>query len=131
MSECEELNTLKEKLDELKETVAEMTDVISSLLTVVTEVEERSNDLESDKKDAEEKAQALEKDKENSEDIKDTVRELINAAEYWDYGLKRWRTLETKQDLINYLRKEVCEVAHKRLLETEIDYVQGSLFCQE
>lgn len=51
MSECEELNTLKEKLGELKETVAEMTDT----------------------------------------------------------GLKRWRTLATKQDLINYLKKEVLE----------------------
>lgn len=78
MSECEELNTLKEKLNELKETVAEMTDTISSLL-------------------------------ENSEDVKDTVRELVDAAENWDYGLKRWRTLATKQDLINYLKKEVLE----------------------
>lgn len=50
MSECEELNTLKEKLDELKETVAEMTDTISSILAVATEIEERINDLESDKK---------------------------------------------------------------------------------
>lgn len=50
MSECEELNTLKEKLNELKETVAEMTDTISSLLVVATEIEERINDLESDKK---------------------------------------------------------------------------------
>lgn len=24
-----------------------------------------------------------------------------------------------------------CEIARKRLLETEIDYVQGGLFCQE
>ena len=31
MSEYEELNTLKEKLDELKQTVAEMTDTISSI----------------------------------------------------------------------------------------------------
>lgn len=108
MSECEELNTLKEKLNELKETVAE-TDTISSLLVVATEIEERINDLESDKKDAEEKAQALESEKENSEDVKDTVRELVDAAENWDYGLKRWRTLATKQDLINYLKKEVLE----------------------
>lgn len=79
MSECEELNTLKEKLGELKETVAEMTDTISSILAVATE------------------------------DVKDTVRELVDAAENWDYGLKRWRTLETKQDLINYLKKEVLE----------------------
>ena len=50
MSECEELNTLKEKLDELKETVAEMTDTISSVLAVATEIEERINDLESVRK---------------------------------------------------------------------------------
>lgn len=80
MSECEELNTLKEKLGELEE--------------IVAEIEERINDLESD---------------ENSEDVKDTVRELVDAAENWDYGLKRWRTLATKQDLINYLKKEVLE----------------------
>lgn len=42
MSECEELNTLKEKLGELKETVAEMTDTISSILAVATEIEERA-----------------------------------------------------------------------------------------
>ena len=86
-----------------------MTDTISSILAVATEIEERINDLESDKKDAEEKAQALENEKENSEDVKDTVRELVDAAENWDYGLKRWRTLATKQDLINYLKKEVLE----------------------
>lgn len=84
-----------------------MTDTISSILAVATEIEERINDL--DKKDAEEKAQALESEKENSEDVKDTVRELVDAAENWDYGLKRWRTLATKQDLINYLKKEVLE----------------------
>ncbi len=51
----------------------------------------------------------METEKENSEDVKNTVRELVDAAENWDYGLKRWRTLETKQDLINYLKKEVLE----------------------
>ena len=74
MSECEELNTLKEKLGELKETVAEMTDTISSI-----------------------------------HDVKEVVKELVEKAENWDYGLKGWRTLETKQDLINYHKKEVLE----------------------
>lgn len=83
MSECEELNTLKEKLGELKETVAEMTDTISSILAVATEIEERN--------------------------VREVVKELVEKAENWDYGLKGWRTLETKQDLINYLKKEVLE----------------------
>ena len=109
MSECEELNTLKEKLDELKETVAEMTDTITSILAVATEIEERINDLESDKKYAEEKAQALEDNQNEQNDVKEVVKELVEKAENWDYGLKGWRTLETKQDLINYLKKEVLE----------------------
>lgn len=107
MSECEELNTLKEKLDELKETVAEMTDTISSILAVATEIEERINDL--DKKDAEEKAQVLENNQDEQNDVKEVVKELVEKAENWDYGLKGWRTLKTKQDLINYLKKEVLE----------------------
>lgn len=107
MSRCEELNTLKEKLDELKETVAEMTDTITSILAVATEIEERINDL--DKKDAEEKAQALEDNQNEQNDVKEVVKELVEKAENWDYGLKGWRTLETKQDLINYLKKEVLE----------------------
>lgn len=90
MSECEELNTLKEKLGELKETVI--------------------NDLESDKKDAEEKAQTLEDNQNEQNDVREVVKELVEKAENWDYGLKGWRTLETKQDSINYLKKEVLEV---------------------
>lgn len=109
MSECEELNTLKEKLDELKETAAQMSDTVNALLAVATEIEEHINDLESDKKDAEEKAQALENKADEQDDVKGTVRELVEKAENWDYGLKGWRTLETKQDLINYLKKEVLE----------------------
>lgn len=78
MSECEELNTLKEKLDELKETVAEMTDTITSILD----------------------------DNQNEQnDVREVVKELVEKAENWDYGLKGWRTLET----INYLKKEVLE----------------------
>lgn len=42
-------------------------------------------------------------------DVKEVVKELVEKAENWDYGLKGWRTLETKQDLINYLKKEVLE----------------------
>lgn len=109
MSECEELNTLKEKLSELKETAAQMSDTVNALLVVATEIEEHINDLESDKKDAEEKAQALENKADEQDDVKGTVRELVEKAENWDYGLKGWRTLETKQDLINYLKKEVLE----------------------
>ena len=109
MSECEELNTLKEKLDELKETAAQMSDTVNALLAVATEIEEHINDLESDKKDAEEKAQALENKADEQDDVKGTVRELVEKAENWDYGLKGWRTLETKQDLINYLKNEVLE----------------------
>ena len=39
----------------------------------------------------------------------EVVKELVEKAENWDYELKGWRTLETKQDLINYLKKEVLE----------------------
>lgn len=36
--------------------------------------------------------------------------EIIEKAENWDYGLKGWRTLETKQDLIDAIKKEVLNV---------------------
>lgn len=70
---------------------------------------ERINDLESDKKDAEEKAQTLEDNQNEQNDVREVVKELVEKAENWDYGSKGWRTLETKQDLINYLKKEVLE----------------------
>lgn len=108
MSECEELNTLKEKLDELKETVAEVTDTIGSLLAIATEIEEHINCLEDENEEAGKTIEELEEKIDNN-DAKDVVRELVDAAENWDYGLKGWRTLEPKQDLINYLKKEVLE----------------------
>lgn len=39
-----------------------------------------------------------------------TLEEIIQKAEAWDYGVKGWRTLETKQDLINAIRKEILDV---------------------
>lgn len=49
----------------------------------------------------------------NEEDIEDKMSlltEIVQKAEDWDYGLKSWRTLETKQDLIAAIRKEVLDV---------------------
>lgn len=40
---------------------------------------------------------------------KTLLEEIIQKAEDWDYGLKGWRTLETKQDLINAIKKEILE----------------------
>ena len=40
-------------------------------------------------------------------DNKILLEEIIQKAEDWDYGLKGWRTLETKQDLINAIKKEL------------------------
>lgn len=109
MSECEELNTLKEKLNELKETVVEMTDTISAYSLLQLKLRSVLTTLRAIKKDAEEKAQALENNQDEQNDVKEVVKELVEKAENWDYGLKGWRTLETKQDLINYLKKEVLE----------------------
>lgn len=49
---------------------------------------------------------------ENSEggDKISTLNEIIKQAEDSDYGIKRWRTLETKQDVINAIKKEVLDV---------------------
>lgn len=35
------------------------------------------------------------------------LEEIVEQAENSDYGIKTWRKLETKQDLINAIKKEV------------------------
>ena len=52
---------------------------------------------------------ALENNQNEQNDVREVVKELVEKAENWDYGLKGRHTLETKQDLINYLKKEVLE----------------------
>ena len=60
--------------------------------------------LEDEKQELEDELDSLKEDK--GEPL-DTLREIIDKAENWDYGMKGWRTLETKQDLINAIKKEV------------------------
>lgn len=52
----------------------------------------------------------IESVKENNDGIFETLKEIIEQAEMADYGMKRWRTLETKQDLIAAIKKEVLDV---------------------
>lgn len=35
------------------------------------------------------------------------IEHILNKAEDWDYGIQGWQKLETKQDLINELRKAI------------------------
>lgn len=39
----------------------------------------------------------------------EAIEEILTAAENWDLGIKGWQTLETKQDLINAIRKFMYE----------------------
>lgn len=60
--------------------------------------------LESEKDELENELDEL---KEEKGDPIATLKEIIEKAESWDCGIKGWRTLETKQDLIDAIKKEV------------------------
>ena len=112
------IKTTEEIIDELKDKAKEAIDTLNQVLADLTIIEDNYKELESEKNDLNTDNEQLEDEKQELEDeldsLKedkgeplDTLREIIDKAENWDYGMKGWRTLETKQDLINAIKKEV------------------------
>ena len=112
------IKTTEDIIDELKDKAKEAIDTLNQVLADLTIIEDNYKELESEKNDLDTDNEQLEDEKQELEDeldsLKedkgeplDTLREIIDKAEYWDYGMKGWRTLETKQDLINAIKKEV------------------------
>lgn len=112
------IKTTEDIIDELKGKAKEAIDTLNQVLADLTIIEENYKELEDEKANLDTDNEQLEYEKLELEDeldsLKeskgeplDTLREIIDKAEYWDYGIKGWRTLETKQDLINAIKKEV------------------------
>ena len=112
------IKTTEEIIDDLKDKAKEVIDTLNQVLADLTIIEDNYKELESEKNDIDTDNEQLEDEKQELEDeldsLKeskgkslDTLREIIDKAENWDYGMKGWRTLETKQDLINAIKKEV------------------------
>lgn len=112
------IRTTEDIIDELKDKAKEAIDTLNQVLADLTIIEDNYKELESEKNDLNTDNEQLEDEKQELEDeldsLKeskgeplDTLREIIDKAENWDYGIKGWRTLETKQDLINAIKKEV------------------------
>lgn len=112
------IKTTEEIIDDLKDKAKEVIDTLNQVLADLTIIEDNYKELESEKNDLNTDNEQLEDEKQELEDELDSLkeskgepldvlREIIDKAEYWDYGMKGWRTLETKQDLINAIKKEV------------------------
>ena len=112
------IRTTEDIIDELKDKAKEAIDTLNQVLADLTIIEDNYKELESEKNDLNTDNEQLEDEKQELEDeldsLKedkgeplDTLRKIIDKAENWDYGMKGWRTLETKQDLINAIKKEV------------------------
>ena len=108
----------KDIIDKLKNKAKKAIDTLNQVLADLTIIEDNYKELESEKNDLNTDNEQLEDEKQELEDkldsleeskgeLLDTLREIIDKAEDWDYGMKGWRTLETKQDLINAIKKEV------------------------
>lgn len=112
------IKTTEDIIDDLKDKAKETIDTLNQVLADLTIIEENykeledensnfdtdNDQLEDEKRELENELDAL---KESKSEPLNTLREIINKAENWDYGLKGWRTLETKQDLIDAIKKEV------------------------
>ena len=107
-----------EMISELKETLTEVANKATGLVADLTILEEKykelessNSDLDSDNDELREENDALTNEIDNLKECKGepmlTLKEIIEKAESWDYGLKGRRTLETKQDLINAIKKEI------------------------
>lgn len=112
------IKTTEEIIDDLKDKAKEVIDTLNQVLADLTIIEDNYKELESEKNDLNTDNEQLEDEKQELEDELDslreskgepldTLKEIIDKAECWDYGMKSWRTLETKQDLINAIKKEV------------------------
>ena len=112
------IRTTEDIIDDLKDKAKEAIDTLKQVLADLTIVEEKhkeleykSNNLTSNNVQLNNKKRELENEldalKESEGEPLDTSREIIDKAEGWDCGLRGWRTLETKQDLIDAIKKEV------------------------
>lgn len=102
---------LKESLQDFKDKVEGMIGDLTIIEDHIKELESENSSLDSDNDQLEDEKRELENEldalKESKGKPLDTLKEIIDKAEGWDYGLKGWRTLETKQDLIDAIKKEV------------------------
>lgn len=112
------IKTTEDIIDELKDKAKEAIDTLNQVLADLTIIEENYKELEDENANLDTDNEQLEDEKLELEDeldsLKeskgeplDTLREIIDKAECWDYEVRGWRTLETKQDLINAIKKEV------------------------
>lgn len=112
------IKTTEDIIDDLKDKAKEAIDTLNQVLADLTIIEDNYKELESEKNDLNSDNNQLEDEKRELENKLDeleestgeplnTLREIIGKAEDWDCGLKGWRTLETKQDLIDAIKKEV------------------------
>lgn len=112
------IKTTEDIIDDLKDKAKEAIDTLNQALADLTiieenykELENENSNLDSDNDQLEDEKRELENEldalKESKGEPLDTLKEIIGKAEDWDCGLKGWRTLETKQDLIDAIKKEV------------------------
>lgn len=91
---------MSKKTDETIETILISEDCLKTLENDVEEIEKEQDDI----------IEKADKTKEKAEEPLTLLAEIIEKAENWDFGLKGWRTLETKQDLIDAIKKEILNV---------------------
>lgn len=87
---------MSEDIEKIEEFITNLKDNIDDISDTLDEISEEYSELKSKQEDFEDK------------EIKyNTLQEIIKQAEDADYGIKSWRRLETKQDLIEAIKKEV------------------------
>ncbi len=102
---------MSKKTDEAIETVRKHLDNINKSLIISEDcLKTLENDIEEIEKEQDDIIEKADKAKEKAEEPLTLLAEIIEKAENWDFGLKGWRTLETKQDLIDAIKKEVLNV---------------------
>lgn len=97
-------NNLHNEIDHLMDKVSELQVNLEDLRSKAEDCEET---YKKDFEDVERDAACV---KDAYKDRFDTLKEIIEQAENEDYGIKRWRTLTTKQDLIAAIKEEVLDV---------------------
>jgi FtsZ-binding cell division protein ZapB len=105
------IKTTEDIIDDLKDKAKEAIDTLYQVLADLTIIEDNYKELEYKNSNLASNNSELKNEldtlKESKGEPLDTLREIIGKAEDYDCGLKGWRTLETKQDLIDAIKKEV------------------------
>lgn len=102
---------MSKKTDEAIETIRKHSDNINKSLIILEDcLKTLENDVEEIEKEQDDIISKADEAKEKAEEPLTLLAEIIEKAESWDFGLKGWRTLETKQDLIDAIKKEVLNV---------------------